>query len=78
MFFADVVSFKSVCTLRIEQRLPYSMSDVSEKFCHSLLPLTLARRRGINNIYRPSKTPLNRSQQLPAPHKRLIDEIKQN
>ena len=22
--------------------------------------------------------PLNRSQQLPAPHKRLIDEIKQN
>ena len=24
------------------------------------------------------KTPLNRSQQLPAPYKRLIDEIKQN
>ena len=24
------------------------------------------------------QTPLNRSQQLPAPYKRLIDEIKQN
>ena len=24
------------------------------------------------------QTPLDRSQQLPAPHKRLIDEIKQN
>ena len=33
------------------------------------------RSRWFTNL---EQTPLNRSQQLPAPHKRLIDEIKQN
>ena len=36
------------------------------------------RKRGPRVIINLEQTPLNRSQQLPAPYKRLIDEIKQN
>ena len=35
----------------------------------------LALESWLSNL---EQTPLNRSQQLPAPYKRLIDEIKQN